>query len=146
MSDPKGLTVEEAETRRWQLGRGEVYEAMNALHASHEALRAQVETLDLKLAACMTAALGNTPEAVAQRIPREHPYWSASYGDVCAAVDREMALRARVEATVQFVNDEIAVHSTPTSKEPGSLSAVALIAYRNVLARLTAPMEEHDQS
>jgi hypothetical protein len=61
--------------------------------AEVSALRDQLETERLKLAACTTAALGNTPETVAQRLDREHPYWSASYGDVCAAVDREMALR-----------------------------------------------------
>lgn len=54
----------------------------------------ELETERIRLAACTTAALGNTPDTVAQRIAPGHPYWSASYGDVCAAVDREMELRA----------------------------------------------------
>ncbi len=56
----------------------------------------ELERERMRLAACMSAALGNTPDAVAQRIGPEHPYWSASYGDMCKAVDREIELRAEV--------------------------------------------------
>ena len=56
-------------------------------------LKAELEIERMRLAACGVAALSNTPESVARRIGRDSPYWSASYGDVCAAVDREMALR-----------------------------------------------------
>ena len=59
-------------------------------------LRAEVERLRMQLAACGVAAMGNTPETAAQRITRDNPYWSASYGDVCAAVDREMLLRGKL--------------------------------------------------
>ena len=58
--------------------------------------RAEVEQLRMQLAACGVAAMCNTPETVAQRITRDSPYWSASYGDVCAAVDREMLLRGKL--------------------------------------------------
>ena len=51
-----------------------------------------------RLAACGVAAMGNTKEAVVQRIDRDNPYWSASYGDVCASVDREMDLRSDLAA------------------------------------------------
>ncbi len=54
------------------------------------------ETLELKLAACTAAALGNTDRTVAERIEPGHPYYSASYGDVCRAVDREMKLREQL--------------------------------------------------
>ncbi len=56
----------------------------------------ELERERMRLAACMSAALGNTPSTAAERIGRDHPYWSASYGCVCDAVDREMALRAEV--------------------------------------------------
>lgn len=52
----------------------------------------------MRLAACGVAALGNTVESVNQRIGRDNPYWSASYRETCAAVDREMALRSSVTA------------------------------------------------
>ncbi len=59
-----------------------------------ETLNKEIETLNLKLAACGVAAMCNTEESVAtQRINKDNPFWSASYGDVCGAVDREMAYR-----------------------------------------------------
>jgi hypothetical protein len=48
----------------------------------------------LQLAAISTAALQNTEASVRDRIDRDNVYWTAAYGDVCKAVDREMALRA----------------------------------------------------
>ena len=87
-------------------------------HARHmealmiDALRQQVATLTddlererMRLAACTSAALGNTVETVKQRIHQGHPYWSASYGDICAAVDREIALRAQVATLTQALRD-----------------------------------------
>ncbi len=62
------------------------------------AARADLEAEGLRLAACTHAALSNTPESAKTRIDPGHAYWSASYGDVCAAVDREMALRADLAA------------------------------------------------
>lgn len=59
--------------------------------------RAELETERIQLTACGVAAMQNTVASVAERITRDNPYWSASYGDVCAAVDREMALRAEAE-------------------------------------------------
>ena len=53
----------------------------------------ELETLRMMLAACTTAAIGNTLSTVARRLQPGHPYYSASYRDVCDAVDREMALR-----------------------------------------------------
>ncbi len=61
------------------------------------ALMAERETLELKLSACSVAALGNTPATVAERIAPSHPYYSASYGDVCNAVDREIIYREALD-------------------------------------------------
>lgn len=58
----------------------------------------ELETLRLQLAACGVAAMCNTREsAKEQRITKDNPYWSASYQDVCNAVDREMALREKLD-------------------------------------------------
>lgn len=58
---------------------------------------AELETERMRLAACTAAALGNTPASVSQRIAPGHPYYSATYGDVCRAVDAEMAHHERAE-------------------------------------------------
>lgn len=61
---------------------------------------AELEKLRMQLAACGVAAMCNTRESVAkQRIDADNPYWCASYSDVCQAVDREMQLRDRLNAS-----------------------------------------------
>lgn len=67
-------------------------------HIELEKARGELETERMKLAGCGVAAMCNTESTAAQRIDRDNPYWSASYGDVCAAVDREMKLRTELEA------------------------------------------------
>ena len=57
------------------------------------AAKAEAEHERMRLSACGVAAMMNTPETVMQRLSRDHPCWSASYGDVCNAVDREMEAR-----------------------------------------------------
>lgn len=56
-----------------------------------------LENLRMQLVACMTASAQNTRTAIKDRIERGHPYWSQAYADVCAAIDREIALREEVE-------------------------------------------------
>lgn len=62
-----------------------------------DALREECEKLRMQLAGCGVAAMTNTASTAAARITKDNPYWSASYGDVCAAVDREVALREENE-------------------------------------------------
>jgi len=61
-------------------------------------LEQELDRERMRLAACGVAAMANTTTTVAQRIGPDHPYYSASYGDVCRAVDREMDLRAQLTA------------------------------------------------
>jgi len=70
---------------------------MEVAEQENAALREELETERMKLVACGVAAMSNTESTRAQRIGRDNPYWSASYGDVCAAVDREIALREDVK-------------------------------------------------
>jgi hypothetical protein len=56
-----------------------------------------LETERMRLVACGVASLENTAKTVKERIGRDNPYWSASYGDVCAAVDREIKYRTLLE-------------------------------------------------
>lgn len=61
------------------------------------ALAAEVESMRMQAAACMTACLQNTRESAKARIQRGHAYYTQAYGDVCTAVDREMRERERAE-------------------------------------------------
>lgn len=90
-------TVIESTDRHARVLHAIVERARVAEVALAEALEAQY-TAEMKLAGCGVVALANTPAAAKHRISRDNPYWSASYGDVCDAVDREMALRAELAA------------------------------------------------
>lgn len=66
----------------------------------------ELETLQMQLAGCGVAAMCNTEKSIAeQRIGKDNPYWSASYGDVCRAVDREIELRAARAAALAQVEE-----------------------------------------
>lgn len=67
-----------------------------------QAAEGEIEKLRLQLAGCGVAAMCNTKEsAEKQRIAKDNPYWSASYGDVCNAVDREIGLREALALAVK---------------------------------------------
>ena len=85
--------------------------------------RKELEREQLRLAACSVAARANTPDSAAGRINRDHPYWSASYADVCLAVDREMDLRAKL-AAAERERDEWQGISSRHSDEIADLNLV----------------------
>lgn len=60
---------------------------------------AEVETERMRVVACGVAALMNTEKTRSERILPDNPYYSASYADVCSAVDREMELRTQLATT-----------------------------------------------
>lgn len=60
-------------------------------------LTADCQTQIMQLAAISTAAYQNTPSTVKDRIDEDSPYWTVAYGDVCRAVDREIAQRERAD-------------------------------------------------
>ena len=64
------------------------------LVAEVERLKADLEQTRVQLACCGVAAMQNTEESKANRVERGAYGWSASYGDVCRMVDREIELRA----------------------------------------------------
>jgi hypothetical protein len=59
-----------------------------------EALRAELETERIRLAACGVVAMANTPESLARARDMHPDYMSASCQDVMRAVDAEIELRA----------------------------------------------------
>lgn len=123
-------------------------------------LAAEREALAMKLAACTTAALGNTPGSASARIPREHPYFSATYQDVCDAVDREMAHRSRadgLERELAAVRDgamhiarEIGTVATVLGRTPDAPDAKKQIArlefWRSALQALRYDMARWPES
>lgn len=62
------------------------------------ALRAELETERMRLAACGVVALSNTPDSAKQARDMLPEYWSASCGDVARMVDENISLRAKIEA------------------------------------------------
>jgi hypothetical protein len=83
---------------------GQTIESDTACHIENlgkriKALEAKLETERMRLARCGVIAMANTPETAALfRIPKDSPDYSASMADVEAAVDREIALKERVQA------------------------------------------------
>ena len=49
-------------------------------------LEAELETERMRVAGCGVAAMMNTRSSVKERIGKDNPYYSASYGDVCSSV------------------------------------------------------------
>ena len=81
-----------------------IYEARKRRGKS-SMLNDEIETLRIQLAGCGVAAMQNTEESIQSRITAESPGWSASYADVCRAVDREIALRQRVAELEKALKD-----------------------------------------
>lgn len=70
-----------------------------------DVVRDELETERMRLAACGVAAMCNTPESAAkQRLDGGSQYWSASYMDICNAIDREILLRARSEKLAEALS------------------------------------------
>jgi cell division protein FtsB len=96
MTPEQELLFDEIHDAVHAMGMTEEEELYSAIREELTALRADIEHERLRLAACGVAAMSNTQETAANRLTPDHPCYSASYADVCRAVDREMALRARV--------------------------------------------------
>lgn len=71
-------------------------------------LENEAEVLRMQLAACGVAAMQNTEETKKERITRDNPYWTASYGDVCRAVDAEIKYRTELEEVIKAFQHECA--------------------------------------
>ena len=109
----------------------------------------ELERERLRLAACGVAAMSNTEDGRAKRIGKDNPCWSASYGDVCAAVDREMELRERVAAReaviarlVEAMEEIRSRTQPPPVKKWESIQGILDVAYKiskEALAAAKAP-------
>jgi hypothetical protein len=88
-----GGPVKALSEKAYKLAQETGSELVETLQQENATLRDELETERLRLAACSVAALGNTAARAGERIQPGHPYYSASYGDVCGAVDREIQYR-----------------------------------------------------
>lgn len=86
------------------------------------ALKREVEQLRVQLAGCGVVAMQNTRSSVALRCVTGEYGWSASYDDVCQAVDREMELRERLEGITG--NGPVGVVSASKEQENGSFFTI----------------------
>lgn len=64
----------------------------------------------MQLAAISTASVQNTDSTVKDRIPRDNPYWTQAYEDVCVAVNREMMHRKNLQATREMISRFLVAH------------------------------------
>ena len=103
-------------------------------------IEAELEINRMQVVACGVAALANTREsAKQQRIPRDNPYWSASYSDVCNAVNREMVLREGFErecADIDAVIKHLGWNPEDFRTEGGNLEVWKL---KDALSAVTRP-------
>ena len=91
---------------------GDFGKALNGYSEQAERLEYEVEQLRVQLAGCGVAAMQNTGESVKNRAkPGDYGY-SASYGDVCRAVDREIEYREMLVKTMIELKTLIALMGT----------------------------------
>ena len=96
-----------------------------------DALRIELERERMRLAACGVFAMSNTRETVKVNRQVRDEYRSASLDDVCAAVDREMALRERV-AELEAQNHALKRQRDEARRRVCELSLFKNIVYRKL--------------
>lgn len=83
----------------------QAYDILRDLLAELEQVKNDLERTRVQLAGCGVAAMQNTEKSRKERAkPGDYGY-SASYGDVCRAVDREMKLWDELEQAKQETED-----------------------------------------
>ena len=90
----------------------ECYGTLGRLESERDALRqqlaerdAQIERMQMQLAACGVVALANTPGSAGEARQMHPDYMSASCSDVADAVDREIAMRQQRDNIAQILRD-----------------------------------------
>lgn len=66
----------------------------------------EIEQLRVQLAGCGVAAMQNTRDSIKDRIVAGDYGYSASYSDVCLAVDREIRYREALEKLARLGNGD----------------------------------------
>lgn len=100
------------------------------LFAMVEAAEGDLETERLRLAACGVAAQSNTPASIAEHgIDQGNPYWSASYGDVCDAVSREMRYRDALRQILGTLDDPTGGEHVADMRRASDIARAALAAF-----------------
>lgn len=74
---------------------------INEMQIKNTRFNAEIERLRVQLAGCGVAAMQNTEETVKDRIVEGDYGYSASYYDICKAVDREIRYRDALERIIE---------------------------------------------
>ena len=91
------------------------------------------EARRMALVAISVVANANTPHTAEHvRLPKNHPYWTVAHDDVCAAVDREMSLRAERDALlkradVAMITAHRACHNQEQDPGNGKLAGYCVV-------------------
>lgn len=94
------------------------------------ALESELERSAMRLSACGVAAQQNTEQSRKNhRLDDDSPYQSASYQDVCSAVDREIEHRSRIES----LEAALRFYADPDNWKPGE-SISSMGAHRASIA------------
>lgn len=90
------MNTEEFKTLLNRIDDGDNQDIFEQILKAFEDKDKEIEKLQIQLAGCGVAALQNTEESIRDRITSGNEYYSASYQDVCDAVDREIELRKQI--------------------------------------------------
>lgn len=75
----------------------EALDAIESLSANVQKVKCELSSyadlMAMRMAAISAASYQNTEATRKERIDRWNDYWTPAYGDVCAAVDREIAIK-----------------------------------------------------
>lgn len=105
--------------------------------AAIEPLRAELERERVRLAACGVAAMQNTRTSAKDRMPPDAWAWSASYSDVCRAVDNEMNERERAERA-EAERDALRAERDALREDAERWSALRALWVNNVVTLVPA--------
>lgn len=106
----------------------------------NDGLKKEIEQLHVQLAACGVAAMQNTEDSKAERLERYSYGWSASYDDVCCAVNREITLREKLEKLTVVTPEMIRAGHEAETAWFGAETAYSSheVIYKAMLAEATA--------
>ena len=109
--------------------------------AEIERLRAELERERMRLVACSVAAIQNTRKSARDRITSESWAWSASYGDICRAVDREITERERAERAEAERDTLAAIVRAADAMREHFNDSIAFRSWRDAFDRARAKWE-----
>lgn len=107
---------------------GDFGKALAGYSERAEKLESEIEQLRVQLAGCGVAAMQNTAESIKDRAVEGDYGYSASYSDVCKAVDREIRYRNALKMIALGTEDTEPPHRSAPAEVLKRLAKEALAA------------------